>query len=366
MTIQTLKHQVVNLAVHGVLLLIVAMAGRLPAAETLSHTDRVVPDNGAKARLMAELKSLPHRILFESYVDNNWDLFIINADGTGRTNLTRTPKIHELYPQASPDGTRICFLADVPDGKDTIRSVYVMNADGTDRVLVAKKSRQPCWSPDGKTIAFLKQEFSRFHVIDFASKGLFFYDVQTRKIRKHPNDGIYHLYNPSWTSDGKWIVSTVHGGMGYSHAILAIEVSGMKVFNLGIHGCRPCVSPDGKRLAWGSDDHTISVGDLQIGDSSGSVVNIIAAAHDKKMHLYHVDFSPDGKYITYSVGPGGRKRANGPGTHTSVAEVVGVRADWDLFLTRSNGKDGPIQLTHNAHLSNKESDWLPVTPKSAP
>ena len=34
----------------------------------------------------------------------------------------------------------------------------------------------------------------------------------------------------------------------------------------------------------------------------------------EKAHLYHPDFSPDGLYVTYSVGPGGRTAASGPGT----------------------------------------------------
>ena len=64
--------------------------------------------------LKAELGSSPHRIVFESYVDSNWDLFVVNADGSGRKNLTNTAGVHELYPQASPDGKKICFLADLP------------------------------------------------------------------------------------------------------------------------------------------------------------------------------------------------------------------------------------------------------------
>ena len=64
--------------------------------------------------------------------------------------------------------------------------------------------------------------------------------------------------------------------------------------------------------------------------------------------------------VRFSIGPGGRVRADGPGTHTQVAEMVGVRANWDLFLTPVGG--GPVvQLTHDASLSNKESEWIRVS-----
>jgi len=33
----------------------------------------------------------PHKIVFDSYVDDNWELFVINADGSGRKKLTNTP-----------------------------------------------------------------------------------------------------------------------------------------------------------------------------------------------------------------------------------------------------------------------------------
>ena len=64
----------------------------------------------------------------------------------------------------------------------------------------------------------------------------------------HPNAGLHHLYNVCESADGRWYVATVHAGMGESHAILAIEAKGKKVFNLQIPGCRPDISPDGNAM----------------------------------------------------------------------------------------------------------------------
>ncbi len=316
--------------------------GRAPGGETLD----------------SELQSSPHRILYESYVGNNWELMLMNADGSGTKNLTNTPKVHEMYPQASPDGSKICFLADVDQDGSTLRSVYFMNTDGTGRVKVSDRARQPCWSPDGTKIAFVPQEFERFRVSDFVSKGMRFYDVRTGKTTEHINPKIHHLYGLSWSADGNWIVSTVHGGMGFGHAIVAIEVDGQRVHDLGISGCRPCLDPDGKRITWSRDDHTICVADVSLTSSGAKVSKVKVVHEDKTLHLYHPDFSPDGKYISFSVGPGGRVRADGPGTHTAVAEMVGVRGKWDLFARRANCEGSLVQLTHNVDLSNKESDWI--------
>ena len=66
----------------------------------------------ADEALADELKGVGHRIIYETYQDGNWELFVRNADGSGVVNLTRTPKVNELYPHVSPDGTKVSFVVD--------------------------------------------------------------------------------------------------------------------------------------------------------------------------------------------------------------------------------------------------------------
>jgi Tol biopolymer transport system component len=314
----------------------------------------------AQEALKAELAASPDRILYESYVNDNWELSVMNADGSNQRNLTQTPEIHEHYPQAAPDGAKIAFCADEQKDGQAVRNVYWMNADGTGRTLVSDGARQPCWSADSKKIAFLDQEFAKLNIKDFASKGLYFYDLATKEVSEHPNMKICHLYNPAWSADGKWIVSTVHAGMGFSHGIIAVEIGGMGIFDLGIPGCRPCLSPDGARLTWSSDDRMVNAADMDWSGALPKAANVREVHSDPVLHLYHPDFSPDGKYITFSVGPGGRMPVNGPGTHAELAEMVGVRGPWNLYLKRADGTGSALQLTTDDSTSNKESDWLPT------
>src|SRR5438445_5692329 len=133
--------------------------------------------------LLAELKSYPHKIVYESNRDGNWELYSMNADGSDPVNLTRTPDVDELYPKPSPDGSKICFVADEGKGEAKVRSVYYMNSDGTGRVKVAERGREPCWSADGKEIAYAKDELEKFTFHDAATKGLFIYNLETGKTR---------------------------------------------------------------------------------------------------------------------------------------------------------------------------------------
>ncbi|MHC4229191.1 MAG: TolB family protein, partial [Planctomycetota bacterium] len=120
---------------------------------------RVRPRRFPSSPDQLNLADIPFKILFETYrrTDGklNWELYQIDADGSNPINLTQSADLDEMYPHASPDGTKICFVADKGAGRRKLRNVYYMNIDGTERVEVARNARQPCWSPDGKSIAYL-------------------------------------------------------------------------------------------------------------------------------------------------------------------------------------------------------------------
>lgn len=326
------------------------------------------------ASLASGLKALPFRIAFETYTNSNWEIFVMNADGSNPVNLTATPGSHEHYPQVSPDGTRICFSVDAGEGRDTVRSLHVMDADGKNRRKLTDHAREPFWSPDGKRIGFLPQEFPKFNVIDYATKGMSFYHLDTGHIEPHPNSAkLHHLYNPSFSPNGKWIVATVHAGMGFDHAMLAIETAGSRIVDLKIPGCRPCLSPDGKQIAWGSGDHELVAAPIDLDSEHPSVGSWRLRIQDKTYETYHVDWSPDSRFLSFSRGPATKGDPSKPGTFLSACEIVGVYAPgWDLFAVSAE-RDGIVNLneageadvatlTRNG-LSNKESAWFRPNPK---
>src|SRR5688572_9201151 len=60
------------------------------------------------------------------YEAGNSDIYLIRADGSGRTQLTTAPR-NDFSPNWSPDGKRLVFRS-TRDGNDEL---YVMNADGS-------------------------------------------------------------------------------------------------------------------------------------------------------------------------------------------------------------------------------------------
>jgi hypothetical protein len=323
----------------------------------------------AESAFRDQLKALPFKIACESYVNNNWEIFVMNADGSDSVNLTGTPNVQEHYPQVSPDGTTMCFSVDEGEGREAVRSLYVMDINGKNRRKLVDHAREPFWSPDGKVIGFLPQEFPKFNVIDFYTRGMSFYELGTGKIEPHVNStNLHHLYNPSWARNGKWIVSTVHAGMGFDHAILLIEARGTNIINLKIPGCRPCFSPDGKQVAWGAGDYEIAAAPIDLDSKRPSVGKWRLRIKDQATKIYHVDWSPDSRFLSFSRGPDGEGDPNQPGTFQAACEIVGVHAaGWNLCAVSAE-RDGVLDLNNSAETgfsmltsngcSNKEPAWF--------
>src|SRR5262249_41598748 len=179
-------------------------------AQTYRHK-RATPAAPESKALLAELKNYRHQLVYETNRDGNWELYVCNADGSNPVNLTRTPDVDELYPRPSPDGSKICFVVDEGQGDAKVRNIYYMNSDGTGRTKIATNGREPCWSPDGTQIAYMQGEFVKFTYTDFATKGLFIYDLRTRQTREHVNHDLEHQYTLNWSPDGRWFVATAYG-----------------------------------------------------------------------------------------------------------------------------------------------------------
>ena len=324
-------------------------------AQGSQGTNEAEPQTRPSEKSELDLETIPFKIIYETYRETdgreNWELFLMNADGSNATNLTQTKDVDEMYPHASPDGSGICFVTDEGKGRNKVRSVYYMNIDGTGRVKVADNARQPCWSPDGKTIAYLKGEYERYTTRAIGTKGLFFYDLATGRHEQHPNRDLHHIYNICWSPQGKWFVATVTGGMGFDHNIIAFEAQGTGVFDLkkyGIDGCRPDLSSNGRTIGWAEiSEVDVYVADIDLTLSVPRVADLRGVAKCRKGNcVNHTDFSPDSRYVVFGYGPAANYSVGSktPGWNICVGDLTGK---W-------------VQITTDGK-HNKEPDWVPIT-----
>ena len=102
------------------------------------------------------------RIAFATNRDGNWEVYVMNSDGSNPHNLTNNPGT-DSHPSWSPDGSKIAFQTE----RDGNWEIYVMNADGSEQTRMTNDrgiDRSPAWSPDGAKIAFVSDRAGRHSV----------------------------------------------------------------------------------------------------------------------------------------------------------------------------------------------------------
>ena len=87
------------------------------------------------------------KIAFASERDEDAEIYVMNADGSGQTRLTDVEGGDHWPPTWSPEGDRITFTS---DGAEEVGEIYVMNADGSGLTQLTDDPATdafPAWRP---------------------------------------------------------------------------------------------------------------------------------------------------------------------------------------------------------------------------
>jgi Tol biopolymer transport system component len=155
---------------------------------------------GAPAELDPTWSPDGKRIAFARQVDGRFDLFAWEADGSGLSRLTKTPRVDELAPAWSPDGASIAFARYENGVERGPGDLWLMSASGGGERRVRGGDGHdysgPAWSPDGKQLALLMDG----HVAVTDRTGA--------AVRGLTADEELKESRPSWSSDGSRIAFT--------------------------------------------------------------------------------------------------------------------------------------------------------------
>ena len=149
--------------------------------------------------VLAEAPTTP-KILFTSTRDGNYEIYIMNPDGSEQVNLTQH-RASDVGAVWSPTGEQILFTSDRQGTR--VRDLYLMDADGSNVRRVFKKKIEAwrhyaTWSPDGKQFAYDYTDWTR---LKFGLYLATFGEEDAEPI----GNGIF----PDWSPDGSEIACTL-------------------------------------------------------------------------------------------------------------------------------------------------------------
>ncbi len=236
-------------------------------------------------------------IIFVSSQDGDYAIFGMNENGTGQGRLTDdrgdTTSLEGIQfqtePAWSPDGTKIAFAS----AREGSFDIYVMNADGTgtERLTSTKENDQhPTWSPDGRRIAF-----SRFTDVDH----LYMMDADGTGARRLTDDDTTAEGEPAWSPDGRWIAYTRRESGSDFREIWVVRPDGSgrrSVTKLDTKSYKPSWAPDSRRLAFSSNRGATIYDIYTVTVDGKDVKRLVRSATD----AFEPAWSPDGNEIAFS------------------------------------------------------------------
>ena len=137
------------------------------------------------------------------------DIFVIDVE-SGNLNLLTPNSINDMEPAWSPTGERIAFTSDRSGNFD----IFIMNPDGSGlrRLTDLGNNRYPAWSGDGNKLAFYSDRGGDFdvYVIDPDGNGIkrIIYSSNAKGLLSDPEDVYF-----SWSPDGTEIVFSRDNGI---------------------------------------------------------------------------------------------------------------------------------------------------------
>jgi len=280
----------------------------------------------AKSSLPASLAAFPAangKIVFESYRDGpSAEIYAMNPDGSGQTNVTNNPGGHNVYPARSPDGTKILFCSH----RDGNAEIYVMNADGSGQTRLTNHPAVDCqaaWSPDGSKIAFQSDRDvnTQIYVMNADGSG------QTRLSNNSATEG-----NPDWSPDGSKIAFDSDRDSNVEIYVMNDDGSGQtRITNNAASDNSPAWSPDGAKIVFNSYRDNASQAEIYVMNADGSGQTNLSNSNSTDDGS--PAWSPDGTKIVFHGGPAGGEiyvmNADGSGvTRLTFNSATDVRPDW--------------------------------------
>lgn len=227
------------------------------------------------------------KIVFYSNRAGNFDIYIVNADGTNLVQLTEDPG-YDGMPDWSPDGSTITFASK----QDGDFDIYAMKPDGSGIHNLTQTDGfegTHRWSPDGRKVAFEGRGDdgnNDIYIMNADGSG------RERVTRDPAND-----FSPDWSPDGKQIYfQSSRSGTYQVYRIKLSDKMSTALTKGGFHNTMGSVSPEGYQLAVLT--HRNNIPQIVLINDDGKRQRVVTNTDAGK---HRAEFSPTGDMILYTV-----------------------------------------------------------------
>lgn len=241
------------------------------------------------------------RIAFVSNQSGSWQIYTMNPDGSAAVQLTDLePTDWEIWgPRISEDGKRIVFTYGLPEGDGNFAlNLYVINVDGTGLTQVTNDGRSlfPIWSPDGNTIAFchVSTRTGLCVITTMRANG--------KGVKHRLTTDLWDSGPSAYTPDGKQIVFGSQQG-GFISAAWIMDANGSRQRRLTAPELKASpvdISPDSHHITFTNNQNSPTNIPIAIFVMNIDGTEITQLTHPGLHHDLGGSYSPDGNHLVFA------------------------------------------------------------------
>ena len=217
----------------------------------------------------------------------------------------------------SPDGKWIISAAWTPEDLSAelmavTSKIWKITTDGSDAIQITNKQgsyadTSPCWSPDGKKIAFVRRQLNKG---GYSNIGIYVMDSSGGEPELLVSESGKWVNSLIWSTNGKMLAWFSQEKEDPTHKARLLNVYDFSTGESRIAGevasqhvnIEAAWSPDSKRIAYNDKEgKVIKIMNLE----NGSIEDIETGLVDVTIH--HLDWSPDGERFVFGGFKGGNK-----------------------------------------------------------